>query len=140
MIDLVRSLRNTASLSAGPEHRVMKHGHGFARRQDEGFVRQGRQLEPWSRGEVVRWRQCHNERLADDNLAVQRGVVNRRSHEAHIELTIEERRDLRRNRHRPGLDVDVLMVIVEGAAKRRDVELIGTTGSRASPHPRSALG
>src|SRR5688572_6146429 len=104
MIDLVSSMRNKAGLAAGPEHRVMKHGYGVARRQDEGFVRQGRQLEAWSRGEWVRWRQRNNEWLADDNLACQRGVGNRRSHEAHIELTIEERRDLRWNRHRPGLD------------------------------------
>ena len=55
MIDLVRSMRNKARLAAGSEHRVMKHRHSFARRQDEGFVRQGRQLEARSRGEVVRW-------------------------------------------------------------------------------------
>jgi hypothetical protein len=42
MIDLVRSMGNKAGLAAGSEHRLMKHRHGFARRQDEGFVRQGR--------------------------------------------------------------------------------------------------
>ena len=55
MIDLVRRMRDEACLAAGPEHRLMKHGYGVARRQDEGFVRQGRQLEAWSRDEVVRW-------------------------------------------------------------------------------------
>jgi hypothetical protein len=45
MIDLVRRMRDEASLAAGPEHRRMKHGHGVARRQDEGFVRKARQLE-----------------------------------------------------------------------------------------------
>ena len=54
MIDFVRRMRDEACLAAGPEHRLMKHGSGVARRQDEGFVRQGRQPEAWSRGEVVR--------------------------------------------------------------------------------------
>ena len=55
----------------------MKDGHGVARGQDEWFVRKGRQLEAAPRGEAVLWRQCHDERLADDNFAVQGGVTDR---------------------------------------------------------------
>ena len=73
----------------------MKHGHDVARRQNEWFGRKGRQLEAGPRGETVLWRQCYDERLADDNFAVQRGVIDRWSHESHIELAIEERSELR---------------------------------------------
>jgi hypothetical protein len=84
----------------------------------------------------VLWRQCNNERLADDNLAVQGGVADRRSHESDIEPAIEERRDLRGHRHRPGLDLNVLMLVVEGAEERRDIELIGPVTNANAQLPR----
>jgi hypothetical protein len=40
---LLNPIDHAILLAAGPEHRLMKHGYGVARRQDEGFIRQGRQ-------------------------------------------------------------------------------------------------
>jgi hypothetical protein len=48
MIGLVRGMRDEACPTARLEHRVKKHGHGVARRQDEWFVRKRRHLEALS--------------------------------------------------------------------------------------------
>jgi hypothetical protein len=97
MIGPVRIPGDEACPTACLEDRIMKDGHGVARGQDEWFVRKGRQLEAAPRGEAVLWRQCHDERLADDNFAVQGGVTDRGAYESHIELAIEERRELQRH-------------------------------------------
>jgi len=136
MIDLVSSLRHEACLTACLEHGIVEHGYRFARRQDEQVVCKGRQLHALVWGETVLWRQRDDERFADDKLAVQRGIADRWSHESHIELAVEERRDLRGQRHRQGLDLNVLMLIAEGAEERRNrTSFAYYQGERRIPEP-----
>src|SRR5688572_11949934 len=97
MVRPVRSIGDEACPTACLEDRIMIDGHGVARRQDEWFIRKGRQLAAAPRGEAMCWRQCHDERLADDHFVVQGGVTDRGAYESHVELTIEERRELQRH-------------------------------------------
>jgi hypothetical protein len=124
MVSLVRRVRDKPRLAACLEHGVVEYWHGLTRREHKGFVRECRQWQARQRGEMMRRRQCHDERLADDDFAAEGRIVDGRPDKADIEQPIEKRRELRRHGHGSGFDLDVLMPAVELADHCRDVRLV----------------
>jgi len=77
-------------------------------------------------------RQREDQRLADHNFTHQRMIAHRWTHERDVELSINERSQLRRDGHGLRLHLDAAVLSIEGAEKGRDIGLI-----RAVPDPDS---
>jgi hypothetical protein len=132
VVGLMRRMRDKSRGTTRFEDGVVEDGHHVARRQDEQFVPQRRQRQSRARREAMFGRQRDDQRLADHDFAHQRMIAHRWTHERDVELSIDERGQLRRNRHGLRLHLEVSVLSIEGAEKGRDVGLI-----RAVPDPDS---
>jgi hypothetical protein len=77
-------------------------------------------------------RQRHDQRLADHDFTHERMIAHRWTHERDVELSIDERSQLSRDRQGLRLHLNAAVLSIEGAEKGRDVGLI-----RAVPDPDS---
>jgi hypothetical protein len=77
-------------------------------------------------------RQRDDKSLADHDFTHERMIAHRWTHERDVELSIDERSQLRRDGHGLRLHLDAAVLSIEGAEKGRDVGLI-----RAVPDPDS---
>ena len=132
VIGLMRRVRDKSRGTTRFEDGVVEDGHDVVRRQDEQFVPQGRQRQSRARREAMFARQRGDQRLADHDFAHQRMIAHRWTHERDVELSIDERSQLRRDRQSLRLHLDAALLSIEGAEKCRDIGLI-----RAVPDPDS---
>jgi len=132
VIGLMRRMRDKSRGTARFEDGVVEDGYDVARRQDEQFVPQSRQRQSRARREAMFGRQRDDQRLADHDFAHQRMIAHRWTDERDVELSIDERSQLRRDRQGLRFDLDAAVLSIEGAEQGRDIGLI-----RAVPDPDS---
>jgi Glycosyl-hydrolase family 116, catalytic region len=136
VVGLMRRMRDKSRGTARFEDGVVEDGHDVARRQDEQFVPQGRQRQSRARREAMFGRQRDDQRLADHHFAHQRMIAHRWTHEREVELSIDERGQLRRNRQGLRLHLEVSVLSIEGAEKGRDIGLIRAVPDSDAQTPR----